>query len=327
MHSQRVCSPALQGSGAVAETLLAAGAQHARPADKAGSQAMHLAAARGHSEVIRALAAHGANPSSWRRDGLAPIHLAAFKGHEAAICELLSTGARADSPLSREGSSHWAPYAGWNVVHIAAHRGHVGALRMLLLAPSAPSIACRSVLGETPLHLAAQAGQQAAVEALLEAGAPASALNSSVWTPLHCAALAGHLGCYLALLRAGASQEARDWRQRVPLALAAAKAGEEGFRSLLASPAVLEGLPQRHRVSVLSAALRAGHRGEWLAVLLPADNIPAEALVRWWQLSLRGTDNAVAVRQGRMAALEQLTAWGIPDHVVDRVGACCCLLN
>ncbi|KAJ1495275.1 ankyrin repeat-containing domain protein, partial [Baffinella frigidus] len=57
----------------------------------------------------------------------------------------------------------------------------------------------------TPLHYAAERGEEKRVKALLEAGAAVSARGSNQQdTPLHLAALHGHENCVRLLLNAGA---------------------------------------------------------------------------------------------------------------------------
>jgi len=63
--------------------------------------------------------------------------------------------------------------------------------------------------GDSPLHWAASFGQEAALEALLAAGAEPCATNDDGVTPLHEAARAGHVDCVSILLRGGADASLR----------------------------------------------------------------------------------------------------------------------
>lgn len=64
----------------------------------------------------------------------------------------------------------------------------------------------QSVLGNTALHIAALAGQEAAAKALLAAGAAPDAQSAAGFTPLYMAAQEGHASCVRLLLGRGASQ-------------------------------------------------------------------------------------------------------------------------
>lgn len=58
--------------------------------------------------------------------------------------------------------------------------------------------------------VAAQAGSEACLQALLEAGASVEAANDDGWTALHGAAASGSAECVRALIAAGASVCARN---------------------------------------------------------------------------------------------------------------------
>lgn len=60
--------------------------------------------------------------------------------------------------------------------------------------------------GNTALHIACLAGQEAVAKALLAAGAKADAQSAAGFTPLYMAAQENHAGCVKMLLAAGASQ-------------------------------------------------------------------------------------------------------------------------
>jgi hypothetical protein len=71
---------------------LALGAS-AQRSDVDGVGPIHMAALRGHGEVIRQLVAAGANVSAPTRvDGSTPLHLASGQGHEAAVRVLVRIG-------------------------------------------------------------------------------------------------------------------------------------------------------------------------------------------------------------------------------------------
>ncbi len=68
---------------------------------------------------------------------------------------------------------------------------------------------------------------EAAVQALLEAGADVNAANEGAFTALHCAAFSGLPELARMLVAAGAAIDARDWRGRTPFRLA--EGAKQGF--------------------------------------------------------------------------------------------------
>lgn len=112
-------------------------------------------------------------------------------------------------------------------LHVAAQRGHVAVLRLLLNfsaktnaeSSSSPSASRRrwdvnaaNDLGFTPLHLAAAKGHAEAADLLLALGAePSPNENELKFTPLHVAAHGGHADVVAVLLRRGARAETLDF--------------------------------------------------------------------------------------------------------------------
>lgn len=92
-------------------------------------------------------------------------------------------------------------------LHSAARSGDLASLRAHLC-DADPSL--QDPDGTTPLHLAVQHGQAAAVRLLLEAGASANALRGRWLRPLHVAAAQGDLATVEALLDHGATVDATD---------------------------------------------------------------------------------------------------------------------
>ena len=74
--------------------------------------------------------------------------------------------------------------------HYPFVQGDVAVIKVLLKEGADPSQAGRHVL--PPLHLAAMMGNEAAVRALLDAGAPLYTPDFVKFTPLHCATYSAH---------------------------------------------------------------------------------------------------------------------------------------
>ena len=92
----------------------------------------------------------------------------------------------------------------------AATTGNLSELNMVLSRPECtrPVVCMKTVQGEAAIHLAAIAGHDRCVEALLAAGADPKATAEDAWTALHWAAYHGHHKCIPPLLKHGASTEA-----------------------------------------------------------------------------------------------------------------------
>ena len=58
-----------------------------------GETALLLAASKGHSEVVKILVKHGADPNRASSDGNTPLHKAAMDGHAEVVIALLEAGA------------------------------------------------------------------------------------------------------------------------------------------------------------------------------------------------------------------------------------------
>ena len=136
--------------------------------------------------------------------------------------------------LERGADPNEAQPDGMSGLHWAAQRGDAAMADLLLDAGA--SVAAVTRLGSyTPLHLAAEGGYGAVVEQLLEAGAdPAARTSTGGATALHLAAGAGSGEAVTALLDAGADPDVREtvWSQ-TPLMFAAAEGRTAAVRALL----------------------------------------------------------------------------------------------
>ena len=121
---------------------------------------------------------------------------------------------------------------------------------------------------ETPLHLAAEVGQVAVVNALIAAEADVNATNNYRETPLHLAAKWGRLEVMRALIAAEAGVNATNNYRETPLHLAAKWGRLEVMRALIAEGAKLEAknnyeetplqiVKKRHRSDIIEI-LKAG---------------------------------------------------------------------
>jgi len=153
------------------------------------------------------------------------IHVAALHGAGAPILQTL-IDSQADPEEEATFMKQGQP-GNFQAIHLAAGRGHVGVIKMLLDAGVNPDSKTQQnwKLNYTALHEAAFFQQSAAVMLLLSRKADTRALNLSGQTALHIAALqgidaSGEPTCCKMLVAFEADIQAKDTRGKTPLDLA-----------------------------------------------------------------------------------------------------------
>jgi ankyrin repeat protein len=155
-----------------------------------GEPALHAAAARGQSLVAEALLEAGVDPDQADRASQTALMRAAAGGHDRAVSSLLRLGATPD--LSDK--------EGWTaLMHAAAHpsSGSVAAIRDLVRAGAVVNRRAGPT-GRTPLMIAAEKGNELAVDELLRSGADAAATAGGK-TALDFALAEGNKACAVRL--------------------------------------------------------------------------------------------------------------------------------
>jgi len=158
---------------------------------------LHQAAEDDDEDVIKALAAMGADVNEPDEDGQTPLMAAASFGNADACRTLVQDcGAEVDA----------RDQVGDTALHEAAREGDVEVVKTLLYDCDA-RLDVRNKLGCTPLHIASHAGHTSVVKALVKAGAAVKGLGSEMaggYSALHVAAANGSNSCLQALLENGA---------------------------------------------------------------------------------------------------------------------------
>uniref|UniRef100_H0XH32 Ankyrin repeat and SOCS box protein 10 n=2 Tax=Otolemur garnettii TaxID=30611 RepID=H0XH32_OTOGA len=182
---------------------------------------LHVAASRGHTEVLRLLLRRRARPDS-APGGRTALHEACVGGHTACVHVLLVAGADPNIP----------DQDGKRPLHLCQGPGTLECAELLLRFGASVNGQSEEEK-ETPLHVAARLGHVELADLLLRRGACPDARDSEGWTPLLAAcdtrcqspadAEATTTRCLQLcrlLLKAGADADAADRDKRRPLHLA-----------------------------------------------------------------------------------------------------------
>ena len=195
----------------MAEMLLAAGADVNAEAE-GGRTPLHKALKSGDDmALVRLLVEKGASWDIYDRVGGTPVQTAAIYGRTEAL-KLFLEGGGDPARLANENPP--------TMLDLAAHRGHVGVVG-LLLEHGAP-VDARDKGGRAPLHWAAWGGQVEVAGLLLDKGADVNTRDSDGWTPVHVTAADGLRTMTDLLLTRGADVNAAAEDGRTPLHVAAA---------------------------------------------------------------------------------------------------------
>ncbi|MXQ92131.1 hypothetical protein E5288_WYG012435 [Bos mutus] len=164
--------------------------RRARPDSAPGGRtALHEACAAGHAACVHVLLVAGADPNIPDQDGRRPLHLCGGAGSLECADLLLRFGAKVDGRSEEEEETP---------LHVAARLGHVELADLLLRRGACPDArdaegwtpllaACDARCMQRPLHLACRRGHADVVELLLARGVGANAMDYGGHTALHCA--------------------------------------------------------------------------------------------------------------------------------------------
>ncbi|XP_056150191.1 ankyrin repeat domain-containing protein 6b [Lampris incognitus] len=160
--------------------------------DDGEQTALHRAAVVGNSDVIAALIQEGCALDRQDKDGTTALHEVSWHGFSQSVKLLVKAGANV----------HAKNKAGNTALHLACQNGHAQSSKVLLLGGSRPD--SKNHVGDTCLHVAARYNHVAMIRILLGAFCSVSEKNLAGDTPLHVAAALNHKKTVRLLLEAGA---------------------------------------------------------------------------------------------------------------------------
>ena len=152
-----------------------------------GRTALHVAAVKGHREIVALLLEQPGTDLSVTDDaGWTALHLAAYTGHKEVLISLLSQPGVDVNVANITGSE---AYRGATALHIAAQLGHMDILALLINCPGI-DLNATSHQGWTALHYAARSSHKDVVELLLnQPGVDVKATTNWGNTALHLACI------------------------------------------------------------------------------------------------------------------------------------------
>ncbi|XP_037373110.1 protein phosphatase 1 regulatory subunit 12C isoform X2 [Talpa occidentalis] len=167
-------------------------------ADNEGWTPLHVAASCGYLDIARYLLSHGANIAAVNSDGDLPLDLAEADAMEGLLrAEIARRGVdveaakRAEEELLLHDTQCWLnggampearhPRTGASALHVAAAKGYIEVMRLLLQAGYDPEL--RDGDGWTPLHAAAHWGVEDACRLLAEHGGGMDSLTHAGQRP------------------------------------------------------------------------------------------------------------------------------------------------
>ena len=178
-----------------------------------GYTALHEAARGGSLDIVKLLIEHGAEIDRKSNENWTPLLMASHSNKGDVVRFLLKMGANV---FQRVGESQRT------CLHIAAEKGHIDVLNILLDHLTNNKTACHAskytpnqlyvnsvnTHGRTPIYLASSHGHYKVVESLLKHHADPNITEHIGWTPLHAASRHGFLDVVEILLANGASVDA-----------------------------------------------------------------------------------------------------------------------
>jgi ankyrin repeat protein len=236
---------AIYGHRAIAELLLKHGAEVNR---RDWTSPLHLAAQKGYTAVAEVLLDHNADVNAKEGfSGATPLHYAAQNGHNLTVKLLMARGADLNARLSFPPNPNTIPnlsepprkeQSGDTPLHLASQAGHPFVVMQLV--EKGAQVSAQNDVGQTPLHRAVSQQQISVAEYLVAHEADINAKPTGGAPALNVAILGGSLAIVELLLKNGADVNAQGADQKSPLHLAVDQRSAEIVRLLLGYKPELE---------------------------------------------------------------------------------------
>ncbi|KAJ9516149.1 hypothetical protein QJQ45_024574 [Haematococcus lacustris] len=183
--------------------------------DVLGMLPLHIAAERGHLELLKYLLANQVDIDAGDKFRVTALHLASIQGHLECVRLLLQHRAAVQA-VDTEGDT---------ALHWAATKGHTEVV--VLLGKYGAAVDAVNSKGWTPLHRAVYNGRRECSEQLVRQGASLTATTADGNSALHLAAFMNQLSVMETLLSLGAAPTPLNARQQSPLQLCITEAARE----------------------------------------------------------------------------------------------------
>ncbi|XP_051168998.1 ankyrin-3-like [Leptopilina boulardi] len=189
-----------------------------------GRTLMHVAAAKGHEQIVCLLCQRNARIDRGDRDGNSPLHLA-IKGNHTDLIHLFVK----ESTVNLTNSIKEAP------LHIATANNQIQIVQLLL--DNGANSNEQDANGSTPLHIAVKMKRPnlKIITLLVEHEANGNLLSDELFTPLYHAVSSGNIEIVQILVKYGAHIDKINKDNKTPLILAVEKNNAEMIRQLLHS--------------------------------------------------------------------------------------------
>ncbi|TKS84571.1 Ankycorbin Ankyrin repeat and coiled-coil structure-containing protein [Collichthys lucidus] len=201
-NDERLLAAVEHGEVEKVASLLAKKGASAVKLDGEGKSALHVAAARGQTDCLSVILAHGADLSITDATGYNPLHLAAKNNHVECCKKLIQSKCPIDG----------ADSSGKAALHHAAASGNIQTVQLLCELKS--PINLKDADGLTPLLLSAKHAHAEVCSTLLDCGAEINASDNSGRTALMLASESSAVSVVEVLVQRGADLSAIDSQGR-----------------------------------------------------------------------------------------------------------------